>query len=201
MSKEVATTGAQKKKLPDVTMEGVTLLNGQFKNFSGEERKYNPAGSRNFAVQLEPGLAQQMLDDGWNIKYLQPRDEGDDGVHFLRVKVKFNQFPPRVVLVTSRGRTQLPEDMVGMLDWIDIANVDMIVRPYAHDFQGGGIAAYLKSIYVTVAEDDLEKKYANVPELTHQAAPLQLAGPQDEDVIDVEAWEVDGDGDTPAWEE
>lgn len=200
MSKELATT--KKRQLPNVTMEGVTLLNGQFRNFGGKPTRFNAdGGKRTFAVQLSPDMAHTMKNDGWNVKFLEPREEGDEGVYFLKVNVKFGKGrPPRCVIVTSRGRTNIPEEMVEMLDWVDIANVDLIVRAYHHDMNGGGVAAYLQSIYVTVQEDDLEKKYANVPELTGSVPlALEAAGDQDvdDDFIDVEDV-YEGEG-APPW--
>ena len=58
------------------------------------------------------------------------------------------------MLITSRGRTNLDEDQVEMLDWADIINVDMIVRPYEWTVnEKSGVKAYLQSIYVTIEED------------------------------------------------
>jgi hypothetical protein len=66
-------------------------------------------------------------------------------------------------LITSRGRTNLGEDAVEMLDWADILNVDLIVRPYEWNVNGKtGIKAYLQSIYVTIQEDALEQKYSEL---------------------------------------
>jgi hypothetical protein len=50
-----------------------------------------------------------------------------------------------------------------MLDWADITNVDMIIRPFSWEVQGKtGIKAYLKSIFVTIQEDALEIKYSEI---------------------------------------
>lgn len=146
-----------------VTMEGVRII---FRNFAGKEGMYNREGDRNFAVLLDDAVAEAMAKDGWNIKWLKARDEGDDEQAYLSVSVNFKGRPPRIVMITSRGRTNLGEDEVDVLDWADIMNVDLIVRPYEWAVNGKtGIKAYLQSIFVTIQEDELELKYADLDEV------------------------------------
>lgn len=146
-----------------VIMEGVRII---FRNFAGKEGKYNREGDRNFGVLLDDDVAEAMAKDGWNVKWLKPRDEDDKEQAYLTVAVNFKGRPPRVVMVTSRGRTPLGEEDVEVLDWADISNVDMIVRPYEWAVNGKtGIKAYLKSIFVTINEDELELKYADVDQI------------------------------------
>ena len=141
-----------------VLMEGVRII---FRNFAGKEGQYNREGDRNFAVLLDEQIATAMTEDKW----LKPRDEEEEQEPqaYLPVSLNFKGRPPRIVLITSRGRTNLDEDSVEMLDWADILNVDLMVRPYAWDVNGKtGIKAYLQSIYVTIQEDALEQKYSEL---------------------------------------
>lgn len=136
-----------------------------FRNFKGAEGMYNREGDRNFAVCLDDDVAEQMAADGWNVKYLKARNEDEDDQAYLSVTVSYKGRPPRVVMLSSRGKTDLDEESVELLDWVDIANVDLIVRPYEWAVNGKtGVKAYLKSLFVTIDEDELELKYADVPE-------------------------------------
>lgn len=163
---------AIRKRLENLMVEDARII---FRNFAGEEKQFNPAGERNFALVIDNSIAPAMMEDGWNIKYLKAREEGEEPQAMLKVKVSYKRQPPKVILVSSKGRTTLPEDMVEMLDYIDIAKVDLIVNPSWYDFNGRqGYSAYLKSIYVTILEDDLEKKYADIPEITPAETRLAL---------------------------
>lgn len=133
-----------------------------FRNFAGREEQYNREGDRNFSVVLDDEQAAAMKARGWNVKSKPPREEGDREFHHLKVKVNYRgKKPPTVILITSKNRTTLDEETVGMLDLAELALVDMIIRPYEYDVNGKtGRTAYLDSIYVTLAEDELMQKYA-----------------------------------------
>lgn len=145
-------------RLQPVTIEDAQLI---FKNFSGNESQWNSAGDRNFAVVLPQEVADEMARDNWNIKMTNPREEGDEPLLYLPVAVRFDNKPPRITMITSTARTVLSESEVGILDYADIALVDLIVTPYVWTVRDAtGVKAYLKTMFVTVNEDELEKKYA-----------------------------------------
>lgn len=132
-----------------------------FRNFSGKEGQYNREGDRNFSVILDQDVAKQMLADGWNVKYLDSREEGEPDTPYIQVSVNFKNRPPRVVMITSTARTNLTEESIAALDWAEIRIADLIARGY--DWVVGdkaGTKAYLQSLFVTIEEDALERKYA-----------------------------------------
>lgn len=142
------------------TIEDAEII---FRNFSGEESQFNRAGERNFCAILDQQTASDMAKDGWNIKMLKAREEGDEEVPYIQVKVKYKIKPPKVYLITSAGRTLIDEGLIGTLDWADFKTVDFIARAYEWAIEStgkSGIAAYLQTMFVTIDEDPLEMKYA-----------------------------------------
>jgi hypothetical protein len=136
------------------------------RNFAGKEGMYNREGDRNFVVLLDDDVAETLAKDGWNIKRLRAREEDDPEQAIMQVSVNFKGRPPKIIVITSRGRTSLGEDEVEILDWADIRTVDMIVNPYEWAVNGKtGVKAYLQSIFVTIEEDFLERKYADLDQL------------------------------------
>lgn len=154
--------------MPKTDLEPVTFENAEiiWLNFAGREGPFNAAGNREFTVVIpDEKVAQAMLKDGWNVKYRDPREEGDAPNITLTVSVKFGYRPPMIWMITSRSkvRTRLTEDMVAILDVADIKQVDLTVNPSEWEVNGKtGIKAYLKTMYITVVEDDLDYKYAQV---------------------------------------
>lgn len=149
------------QKLNKITIENAQII---FRNFAGAETQYNRAGDRNFAVVLEDKkFIDSLIADGWNIKIQEPREDGDDPFVYLPVAVSYKNRPPQVTMLTTSGRTRLSEQTIDVLDYTDIVEVDVVLNPYEWSIPSGasGVKAYLKTMFVKVDEDDLEKKYAD----------------------------------------
>ena len=152
------------EKADNIVIENAHII---FRNFSGKEGKYNRPGDRNFGVILDdPKLVEQLNEDGWHVRILKPREEGDEPRYWLPVKVSFDHVPPRVFLVTKKAKTPLDEESIETLDYAEIRMVDLTIRPYTWEVNGKtGVKAYLKTMYVTIEEDEFGDKYAREEDL------------------------------------
>ena len=138
-----------------------------FRNFSGEESKFNKKGDKNFCAFIDDvDLAAQLEQDGWNIKYLNPREDDPDDIAqaYLPVAVSFDHIQPKIIMVTenSVGKklTPLGPSTIMTLDWAEIVRVDLVIRPYNWEVNGKtGVKGYAKTMYVTIAVDDFNGRY------------------------------------------
>lgn len=139
----------------------------RFLNFKGVAGRYNSAGQRNFVIFLRSEDEQVMVRDGWKVKYLKPLEDGTPPQPYLQVKVSYaGKRPPKIMFVNSRGKREIPEDLVDLVDEAEIKTADVIVRQYPWEVNGNrGIAAYLKTLVITLDEDYLVLKYAHVNDL------------------------------------
>lgn len=148
--------------------EKITIMNARlvFKNFAGKKTEFNSEGSKNFCVRLSNEQAAELTEKGWPIRTRPAREGFEDEGNFntLKVNVKFGPNPdrdPQVYRICNGKQVRLNEKTIGSLDWDDIQNVDLRIRPYNYEYTNRkGVSAYLESMYVTVQDDPLAQKYA-----------------------------------------
>ena len=147
-----------------------------YKNFAGNPTKFNARGGvRSFSLFLDPEVAEVLSQYGFYVRAKPPREgHEDDGVLLtLPVNVGYKETTedkgrdPVIVMISSRGRTTLTKDTVGMLDWAMLDHIDLIINPYRGHRPDGtpSMTAWLDKMYVTIREDDLDLKYSSVPSI------------------------------------
>ena len=131
-----------------------------FRNFSGKPSKYNKNGDRNFCVILPTEeIARKLAEQGWNARIKAPRSDDEDPLCYISVAVNFNHRPPKIEMHTNRATITLTEETVDDLDYAEIDNIDLSINPRAWEDDDGNlhIKAYLKSMIVDLAMDELER--------------------------------------------
>ena len=145
----------------DVTLRNVRII---FRNFAGAPTRFNAAGGkRTFSILLNEAEAKELGSMGFNVKALKQRDPDDDPAFHLPIEVSYRVKPPRIVFVSNRGRkrTVIDEDTVGLIDYTEIEKIDLTINPYQWEMENAhGVKAYLKTMYVTIREDELDIEYA-----------------------------------------
>lgn len=140
-----------------------------FKNFKGEAGPFNKEGERSFSLVIsDENIAEALKNDlnrydvGWNVKIKAPREEGEMPFMHMKVKVAYTErSQPRAYLISGKNRVELTEKTIGMLDDIDIASVDLDIRPFDGESSfGPHRTAYLQSIYVTQNIDRFAARFA-----------------------------------------
>lgn len=149
------------KQFKDVS--GKTI---RFRNFSGKPGKYNAEGDRNFCLLIDPETADELQAEGFAVRFLNPRDENEDPVPYISVKVAYGKGrPPKIVMITKKGKTELDEESVSLLDWAEINVAHISINPYEWSVGGkAGVKAYLKTMYVEIQEDEFEEMYYDIPD-------------------------------------
>lgn len=149
-----------RNNVPNVSIEDAKI---RFRNFTGEPTKFNKAGGkRTFSVVLEEETAKRLMEDGWNVKTWEP-EGSDEPMYHLQVEASYNLYPPKIYMISGNKKTLLTEDTIAALQYAEFSKVDLIIRPYCWEVQGkSGVKAYVKSMYVTIVEDEFEKKYRDL---------------------------------------
>ena len=145
----------------NINIEGAIII---WKNFSGERDKFNP-GKRGFSVVIDDAaMAEELRNEGWNVKNrpLQAGADPSEQEWTLPVKLNMNRYT-QVWLIVGNHKTLLDENTVAQLDVVDFVNCDISIRPYEWEMGGRtGITAYVDSMYVTIRENKFAEKYADL---------------------------------------
>jgi len=150
-----------------IRIHNANIFHGRFRNFAGRPTAFDriedgkSVYQRTFCVEVKendpdyeygdgPLYISELIKDGWNVKTLNPKEEGDEPVFYIQVKVQFGRIPPKIRQRSSNGEVDLDEETVDSLDWADITDAKLIIRPY--NYAPGKVSAYLKTLFVTISD-------------------------------------------------
>lgn len=139
---------------------------GNWRNFSGGPTRFNRSNTqRFFEIFMTDEEAQRLKDLGWNVKWLESKNESEPKQAHMKVFIKMDvpaRFKPKLWMTRSKGNPVLmDEDLIDQLDSDDIVRAKLMIRPYDWELDNGtsGRKAMLKQAYFTIEEDEFGAEF------------------------------------------
>lgn len=149
-----------------VAFNNAQIPYGGWRNFSGGPTRFDPRNTKRFfEIFLSDEEAQILSSLGWNVKWLEPRNESEPRQAHLKIFINYEvprKFQPRVWMVRlGYSPVLLEAEDIGQLDTDDIVRAKLQIRPYDWELPTGvkGRKAMLKQMYVTIEQDDFGAEF------------------------------------------
>ena len=149
-----------------VAFNNAQIPYGAWRNFAGGPTRFDPKNTkRTFEIFLTDEEANRLMDLGWNVKWLEPRNPSEPKQAHLQVFIKLDgpaRLQPKIWQTRKKGRPILLDgDLIGQLDMDDFERVKLQIRPYKWELDSGksGIKAFVKQMFVTPVEDDFAAEF------------------------------------------
>lgn len=155
----------ERKWIDDLEIENANIK-WAFSHFDGREDTFNNEGDHNFTLVIDDEQeAQRLIAEGWNIRRMDPREEGDPPEYLLKVKISYRYEAPPIFFLKGERKYRADE-----VDLVDIKRstceqLDVIVtpKPWVHG-RDSGVSAYVKEMYVKIKESRFAERYADYEE-------------------------------------
>ena len=149
-------------------VENGTIIS-PWSNFAGVKDRFGN-DKRNFTLLIDdPAQAQELADQGWNIRTQTNIEEGATPEFYLKVYIQYHDDPakkrydPKIHLISGNSQVDLDEQSIAALDSMTFDVVDLIITPYHWEVgPNSGTSAYLNEGYFVQHLDAFADKYNNV---------------------------------------
>lgn len=121
-------------------------------NFSGDPRRDKFGSTKRYAnIVLPEDVASQLMEEGFNVKCLDPKEdyESNEPTYFIKATCNFeSKYPPRIYLVSGDNNPSLLDsEAVGVIDTVYIKNVNAILSKWYND-NTGKWSLFVRTLYV-----------------------------------------------------
>lgn len=146
------------------TLRGAKLI---YKEFGGKG-KYSK-GKPSVCVILDDKLAKEMTSAGYNVKFPEPYVKPETGEvyernPYLKLKIATGAHFPTIIMISNDEKHIINEANAGILDYQYIPTADLEISGSKIDYNGQQFTvAYLNKAYLTIAQDELDLMYADIP--------------------------------------
>lgn len=149
-------------------VNNINIVDGviAYSNFSGRINECNENGNRTVTFVIPDDIAQDLINDGWNIRLQLPKNDDENPRYLLEVTMSFRTKDgrpkdPKVFIVREDNSiVHMTEETIGTLDGKDIISADAVIGPWYWERNGrSGIKAYINSLYLKIKENPIDAKY------------------------------------------
>lgn len=180
------------RKNKNFTIDGISDDKVRSRNFKGLEKKdqisgrtVNSPGRRNFLLFLTPEIAQELSDNGVEVKYTKPQNPNDEPSPYVSINVSWYVKPVEVCMISNGNPTMLDENHVGVLDDVDIGNMCMELQYGKEKTHLNGvkyIPLYAQKIWVEIVPSYIASKFGtmNMAQINAPSVPSPVPEPDDE---------------------
>lgn len=119
-------------------------------NFSGDPRRDKFGSDKRYCNIIIPEqLADELIDEGINVRSTDPKDGGYEKTYFVKATVNYDsKYPPRIYLVSGKNPPELLDaESVSIIDTMYIRNVNVILSKY-YNANTGKTSLYVRTMYV-----------------------------------------------------
>lgn len=151
--------------IDDIEIEDVKIK-WAFSHFDGKADTFNDPGDHNFTIILPPEQALDLQEQGWSIRKLDPREEGDDPEYTLKVKISYRFEPPKIYLIKNGRKIRADEQDLSDIKRATTEQISVIIQPsrWVHG-NNSGITAYVKELYAKIRQSRFEEMYEDYEEI------------------------------------
>jgi len=152
----------ERKWIDDLEIENASIKWG-FSHFDGREDTFNDEGDHNFTVIIDSEEeAQRLMAEGWNIRTMEGREEGDPPEYLLKVKISYRFEAPPIFFLKGTRRFRADEADLADIKRATVQQIDVIItpKPWVHG-RDTGVSAYVKEMYVKINESRFAQQYAD----------------------------------------
>jgi len=155
----------QRKWIEDLEVENAEVK-WAFSHFDGRQDTFNDEGDHNFTLIIPEDQARELLAEGWNVRTMEGREEGDPLEYLLKVKISYRFEAPKIYLIKGKRKFRADESDLADIKRSTCEQLDVIVSPspWVHGRESG-ITAYVKEMYAKVKESRFSANYADYEEV------------------------------------
>lgn len=137
-----------------------------FSHFDGRADTFNDEGDHNFQIILPEETARELAAEGWNVREMDPYEEGDPPEYLLKVKISYKYEAPKIYLIKGDRKFRADEADLSDIRRDTCEQIDVIITPSRWvNGNRSGVSAYVKELYAKVRESRFEHKYSDYQEI------------------------------------